>query len=232
MSEDPEPPQQREWVEAFFKHEPSIRGLLDELEEERLLGNHDTVRDQLRSFAQAHDGVFRVVALSVLDVDPFYTDLQAQYDVATAPIEELQAFGSDYHLLEEPLELVFLEEIYGYYNPSPSVARRWRYDESRQMPRVAIELYSGEVSVGEFEQPPGQALTVAGLIIDSVAELLERANSHDDPITTGELDRVTELCEELTRDIERMETATAQAKETQDNTEATDPDPYNDRGVY
>jgi len=45
-----------------------------------LLGDYAVVRENRRVFGQTEHGLFRAIALIVLDVETFYTDLANQYE--------------------------------------------------------------------------------------------------------------------------------------------------------
>jgi hypothetical protein len=146
---------------------------MDEVQRKQLLGEYETARERLRSFSKAQTGIFRTVSLVTLDVEQFYEDLRNQYGgEETAPIEELKQFGSRYESLRSELELTLFEVLHGYHNPKPSVSRQFRYSKSTNMPRLEFDIYSGNVDLCTFEHPPSQALTLAGLIVDGVGNLL------------------------------------------------------------
>lgn len=73
-----EPP--RSWVEQFYDSESEVRGVLDDTRGAHLLGEYETVREQLRAFGQAEKGLFRAIALIVIDVESFYEDVADQYE--------------------------------------------------------------------------------------------------------------------------------------------------------
>lgn len=228
-----EPP--RAWVEEFLANEDSLRRILDEVHEQHLLGEHETARERLRSLAAAEDEVFRVVALTALDADNFYDDLRAQYDDEPAPLDPLETFGERYRDLAPELELVFVESAHGYYNPDPSMTRRLRYSNALNMPRLSFDLYSGRSELCSFEHPPSQALGLAGLIVDGVAELLEQAAANDDDVSPTELARAESIVADLRDGVERVEEQLETADEAQSDGETDrrdDYDSYQDWGVY
>lgn len=233
--EDTEPP--RVWVERLQANRESIQRILDEVHEQQLLGEHETVREQLRSLASAQKGVFHVITLVVLEVDGFYEDLRAQYrDEESPPVEELEALGERYASLASEIELTFVEMVNGYHNPGPSTARRLRYSESMNMPKLAFDIYSGDVFLSRFEHPPSQALTLAGLIVDGVAELLEEVDTNNDEISPAELERAESVVQQFEGDLNRVREYLESAAEAEMDGEPVkpeeDPDRYQDWGVY
>lgn len=195
----------RRWVAEFHDSEPEVRGVLDDVREQHLLGEHEEVRERLRAFAAAEDGIFRLVALAVLDVDAFYEDLAAQYDDGEAPTEELRALASAYGRLEEEFELVLSEQMNELRNPRPSLRRGFRYSPSTNMPRLDYDVYSGAVKLCQFVHPPSHALMLARAIVASTTELLERVEENDDEVAEYERERLAAVHEDLADAVAAMD---------------------------
>lgn len=236
MSSEPikksEPP--RTWVEELIESEESVRNVLDEIHEQHLLGNYETVRERLRAFAEAESGIFRVISFAALDVESFYDDLAEQYD-DEPPQQTLKEIGQRYEPLRSELELVFAETFHGYHNPSPSMIRQLRYSESTNMPRLAFEVYSGDVELSRFDYPPSQALTLAGLIIEGVGELLEQATTNADKISARELERSSAVHEQIEADLQHVQDYLPKTDTSETDSalaEFDDDDRYGDWGVY
>jgi hypothetical protein len=224
----------RSWVEQFISSENSVRRVLDEVQEQYLIGEYKTAREQLRSLARTESDLFRVAALAVLDADGFYEDLRDQYDEMSPPVDTLESFGSQYADISEEFELVFRELAQGFYNPSPSVARQFRYSEPMSLPRLAFDLYSADLKLCQFEHPPSQALILAGLVVDGVAELLEKTNTNNDEVAQSEIDRAQSIIEQVSQDVEPVgEQLEAVDDVPLDETNnRNDYDTYQDPGVY
>jgi hypothetical protein len=222
-----EPP--RSWVEAFFDSEAEIRGVLEDVREAHLLGDHETVREKLRAFAQAENGIFRIVALVVLDAETFYTDLEEQYAEETPPTEELQAIGSEFDRLADDLELVFSEQMNQFQNPRPGLRRGFRYSEETKLPRLDYDVYSGEVKLCQFVHPPSQALVLVQSILYSTRKLLEQVDANGDPIAEGERERIANMHDHLSEELAEMEAYVEAPPEDERDTEL---DPFDDWSFY
>ena len=212
-----EPP--RSWVEGFFDSEAEIRGVLDDVREAHLLGDYETVREKLRAFAQAENGIFRVVALVVLDVETFYTDLAEQYDEETPPTEELRTIGSEFDRLADDLELVFSERMNEFQNPRPGLRRGFRYSEETQLPRLDYDVYSGDVKLCQFIHPPSQALILAQSILNSTRQLLEQVQANGEPIAEAERERIANMHTHLSEELSEMESYIETPNEAEPDTE-------------
>lgn len=197
----------RRWVESFYESEREVRGVLDDVREAHLLGNHEDVREQLRAFAAAEEGIFHAIALAVLDVERFYEDLADQYDDPneTAPTEEFRTLGTEYDRLADDLELVLNERMKELYNPMPVLSRGFRYSESTQLPRLDYDGYSGNVKLCQFVHPPSQALLLARAVVGSTRELLDRVEENDDEIASYERERIATVYETLEDELAEME---------------------------
>lgn len=198
----------RSWVEDFYASEREVRNVLDETRDDHLLGEYETVRERLRAFARAEEGIFRVVALSVAGIDAFFDDVESQYGDGEerAPTTDLRALGTEYDRLSTPLELVLAEETKELHNPSPMLRYGFGYSASSGLPRLKYDLYSGDVPLCEFVHPPSQALTLARNVVDSTCELLERVAENEDEVSEVERRRLGVVYEYLSRDVERLGT--------------------------
>ena len=199
-----EPP--RAWVEDFLNSEAEIRGVLEDVREAHVLGESETVREKLRAFAQTENGIFRVVALSVLDVETFYTDLEDQYEDETPPTETLQAIGSDFNRLADDFEIVLSERMNEFRNPRPGLRRGFRYSEETQLPRLDYDVYSGDVKLCQFIHPPSQALVLVQSILHSTRKLIEQVEANGDPIAKTERERIANMHTHISEELTEMET--------------------------
>jgi hypothetical protein len=197
-----EPP--RSWINQFYDSESEVRGVLDEIREAHLLGEYEAVREKLRAFAQAENGLFRAIALIVLDIESFYTDLADQYEDESPPIEELKTLGAEYDRLADDLELVLSERMNEFQNPRPGLRRGFRYSDDTELPRLDYDLYSGDVELCQFIHPPSQALVLAQSIVNSTHALLERVDANQDPIAPAERERIATMHEHLTEELTEM----------------------------
>ncbi len=222
-----EPP--RAWVEDFLDSETEIRGVLDDVREAHVLGESETVREKLRAFAQTENGIFRVVALAVLDVETFYTDLKDQYEDESPPTEELQALGSEFDRLADDLELVLSERMNEFRNPRPGLRRAFRYSEGTQLPRLDYDVYSGDVKLCQFVHPPSQALVLVQSILHSTRKLLEQVDANGDPIAEAEKERIANMHNHLSEELAEMAAyIETTAVEESDN----DLEPFDDYSFY
>lgn len=222
-----EPP--RLWVEDFLNSEAEIRGVLDDVREAHLLGEYQAVREKLRAFSQAENGIFRVVALAVLDVETFYTDLAAQYEDDSPPTEQLQTIGSDFDRLADDLELVFSERMNEFQNPRPGLRRGFRYSEGTQLPRLDYDVYSGDVKLCQFVHPPSQALVLVQSILNSTRKLLEQVDANGDPIAETERERIATMHNHLSEELAEM-TAYIQTSAVEESD--ADLEPFDDWSFY
>ncbi|WP_338739337.1 hypothetical protein [Haloplanus salilacus] len=226
-STDADPP--RRWVEAFYDSEREVRSVLDDVREAHLLGEYDEVRDRLRALAEAETGIFQLVALTVLDLEGFYDDLDDQYDDGESPpTEELRALGDEYGRLADDLELVFTERVNGLQNPMPALKCGFGYSNSTNLPRLDYDLYSGDVALCEFVHPPSQSLRLARSIVASTGELLRRVEENDDTIAEAERERLAAVCRSLREDVAEVDEFVAD-----DEVAEADPsDVYDDWSFY
>lgn len=223
-----EPP--RLWVKRFHDSEAEVRGVLDDIREAHVLGKHEVVRERLRAFAEAENGIFRAIALSIIGVDTFYTDLAAQYDQEEPPTDELHALSEEYARLSDDLELVLSERLNEFRNPRPGLRGGFRYSESTELPRLDYDLYSGDVHLCQFIHPPSQALIMAQTILNSTRKLLEQVEANDNPIAHHEQERIAMIYERLQQEISEMDGIVAAA--ATEPTESSDLDPVDDWSFY
>ncbi|MBX0305720.1 hypothetical protein [Haloarcula salinisoli] len=222
-----EPP--RAWVEQFYDSEAEVRGVLDDIREAHLLGEYEDVREKLRAFGEAENGLFRAIALIVIDVETFYSDLAEQYEDETPPIEDLKALGSEYSRLDDPIELVLSERINELQNPQPGLRRGFRYSDETELPRLDYDIYSGDVELCQFIHPPSQALVLAQSIVNSTHLLLERVEANGDPIASAERERIATMHDHLTEELTEMAEYIEAAPEEDTSTNL---DPFDDHSFY
>ena len=197
--------------------------------EAHLLGEYEAVRETLRAFAYAENGLFRVVALAVLDVQRFYTDLEAQYEEEPAPTETLEAMAAEFDRLADPLELVLSERMNEFRNPRPGLRRGFRYSEETKLPRRDYDIYSGDVKLCQFVHPPSQALVLAQSVLNSTRQLLEQVEANGEPIADTERERIANMHGHL---IEELAEMAAYIEITGEEDEETDLDGYDDWSFY
>jgi len=222
-----EPP--RSWVEQFYESESEIRGVLDDIREAYLLGEYADVREKLRAFGQAEHGLFRAVALIVIDVETFYTDLAAQYEDETPPTADLKRVGSEYSRLADPIELVLSERMNEFQNPRPGLRRGFRYSDETELPRLDYDLYSGDVQLCQFIHPPSQALVLAQSIVNSTQALLERVAANENPIAQAERDRIARMHDHLMAELDEM---AEYIEAPPDEDASTELAPFDDHSFY
>lgn len=226
--DDADPP--RRWVEALLESEEEVRSVLDETRDAHLLGEYETVRERLRAFSRAEDGIFRAVALVVLDSEGFYDDLDAQYDEAeTAPTDDLRAFGAEYDRLSEEFGLIYSELSHDLRNPMPALRRGFRYSRGVKLPLLDYDLYSGDVKLCQFVHPPSQALVLARSIVANTSRLLEHVEENDDEVAPTELELLALVYEDLEAELSNLE-ALVDRDPGEDG--ADEPEVYQDWSVY
>lgn len=188
-----------EVASAFLERERGTRALLDDLDRAALEGNHDEVRERIRSFANEDRAVFLAVALSFVGPDEYLEGVEQQLDAETA--QKLENLTSEYRSLAEPFKLVKLEETNDRTNPITSIDVQTAYSREKEVPFVQYTVSSGNVELYERKGTPQEVLEAAAYIIqgtnDSLAAALDAGHSVNTDELSGLIDRHQKLEEEL-----------------------------------
>jgi len=189
-------------VEEFLRRERGVRALLDDLERLALEGNHETVRDRIRTFADSDRSVFFAVALALSDSKHFFGDVESQLGVGAA--DTLRDLGETYPALAEPFNVVRMEIASDRKNPPTGMDVTTTYHEQEEVPLVAYTVHSGEVELYESRGSPAEVLQSADHLVEATNDALEAALQEGHSVNTDELSDLIERREQLESHLEQL----------------------------
>lgn len=177
--------------------------------------------------------MFRAAALATIDVEPFYDELESQYDdEEAARVEELRRFGAEYGRLSDEFELVYSERIHDLRNPMPTLRRGFRYSSGIELPLLDYDLYSGDVELCRFVHPPSQALMLARSIVANTTRLLEQIEENGDGIAATERELLALVYEDLEEEVAALDEFVGAGEREEDPKDPEEAEPYQDWSVY
>jgi hypothetical protein len=186
-------------VEEFLQRERGTRALLDELEKLSIEGDHEAVRERIRTFAEEHRAVFFAVALALSGSKHFYGDVESQLGVG--PADTLRDLAETYPTLAEPFGIVRMEVASDRTNPLTSFDVTTSYHEEEETPLVAYTAYSGNVPLHESRGSPQEVLQSATYMVQATNDALEAALDQDHSVNTDELSALIDRHEELESEL-------------------------------
>jgi hypothetical protein len=186
-------------VEECLRREQGVRALLDDLERLALEGDHETVRDRIRSFAESDRGVFFAVALALSNSQHFFGDVESQLGVE--PADRLRDLAETYPTLAEPFGLVRMEVASDRKNPTTGMDVTTTYHREEEVPLVGYTLHSGEVELHDSRGSPSEVLGTASQLVEATNDALEAALRQDHSVNTDELSDLIERREHLKSEL-------------------------------
>ncbi len=189
-------------VEEFLRRERGTRALLDDLERLALEGEHEVVRDRVRSFADTDRGAFLTVALTLADSKQFFGDVESQLGVE--PADTLREIAETYPTLSEPFSVVRLELADDRKNPITGMDVTTTYHDTEEVPLVAYTVHSGEVELYESRGSPGELLGTASYVVQATNDALEAALEEGHSVNTDELSELIERRERLESELDQL----------------------------
>ncbi|MFB6232821.1 MAG: hypothetical protein ABEH61_01040 [Haloarculaceae archaeon] len=189
-------------VEEFLRRERGVRALLDDLERLALEGEHERVRDRIRTFAESDRGVFFAVALGLADSKHFFGDVESQLGVE--PADTLRDLAATYPSLAEPFSIVRMEVASDRKNPVTGMDVTTTYHSDEEVPLVAYSLHSGEVTLAESRGSPPELLETADQLVAATNDALEAALRQGHSVNTDELSEIIERREHLESELDEL----------------------------
>jgi hypothetical protein len=186
-------------VEAFLDRERGTRALLDELEQRRLAGEHDEVRERIRAFAEHSRSTFFTVALALTNSKHFFGDVEAQLGVGVA--DRLRDLAETYPTLAEPFSVVRMEVANDRRNPMTGMDVTTSYHAEEEVPLIAYTAHSGEVVLHESRGSPQEVLQSASYLVQATNDALEAALDEDHSVNTDELSELIDRRERLESEL-------------------------------
>jgi hypothetical protein len=186
-------------VEEFRRREQGTRALLDELEQLSIEGDHEAVRERIRTFAEHHQGVFFTVALALSGSEQFYADVEAQ--VGSEAAETLRELADTYPTLADPFGIVRMEMAEDRHNPVTGLDVTTTYHATEEVPLVGYTAYSGEVPLYETRGSPQEVLHSATYLVEATNDALEAALDQDYSVNTDELGTLIDRREQLESEL-------------------------------
>lgn len=185
--------------EAYLERRRAVDSLLDELSALALRGDHETVRERVRDFAETQRRAFFAVALALTGSDRFYGDVEAELGVDAG--DALRSVGETYDDLAEHFGIVRLEVAADRHNPVTGLDVTTTYHAEQAVPLVAYTANSGEVGLYDARGSPGEVLATATYMVEATNDALEAATAGDHPVATEELSDLIDRREELESEL-------------------------------
>jgi len=191
-------------VEEFLQRERGTRALLDEFEKLSIEGEHERLRERVRTFADANQEVFYTVALALTGSEHFYADVEGQLGVE--PADKLRELAGTYPTLSEPFSLVRMEVSNDRHNPITGMDVTTSYHSEEEVPLVAYTAYSGGVDLYDFRGSPQELLQSASYLVQATNDALEAALQQDHSVNTDELSELIDRREALESELNDLRT--------------------------
>lgn len=185
--------------EAYLERQRTVDRLLDELAGLALEGDHESVRERVRAFAESNRRAFFAVALALTGSDRFYGDVEAELGVPAG--DALRSVGETYDDLAEHFGIVRLEIAADRHNPVTGLDVTTTYHAEQEVPLVDYTAHSGELALFESRGSPGEVLATATYMVEATNDALDAATSGDHAVATEELSELIDRREELESEL-------------------------------
>jgi len=189
-------------VEELLEREQGTRALLDDLERATLEGEHEAVRERIRTLADTDQNVFYAVALSLSGSKQFYGDVEAQLGVEAADV--LRDLGETYPGLAEPFGLVRTEQTRERRNPVTELQATTTYHSEAEVPVVSYAPKSGAIELFDGQGSPEEVLQFASYLVQATTDSLDSALDREYSVNTEELSALIDRQEELESELGRL----------------------------
>ncbi len=186
-------------VEEFLQRERGTRALLDELERLAIEGDHEEVRQRVRTFAENNRSTFFAVALALTNSKHFFGDVESQLGVG--PADKLREVADTYPTLAEPFSIVRMEVANDRKNPVTGMDVTTSYHEAEEVPLIAYTAHSGNVALYESRGTPQEVLHSASHLVQATNDALEAALEKDHSVNTDELSELIDRREKLESEL-------------------------------
>jgi len=186
-------------VEKYLERERGTLALLDELEKLSIEGDHETLRERIRQFAEENQQVFYAVALALTGSEKFFGDVESQ--LGGDPADRLRDLSETYPSLAEPFSLVRMEISSERYNPLTGLDVTTTYHSQEEVPLVSYTAYSGGVDLFEYRGSPEEVLQSASYLVQATNDSLEAALQQDHSVNTDELSELIDRREKLESEL-------------------------------
>lgn len=186
-------------VEEFLRRERGTRALLDELERMAIEGNHEAVRQRVRTFADNNQSAFFAVALALTNSKHFFGDVESQLGVG--PADKLRDLAETYPTLAEPFGMVRMEVANDRKNPLTGMDVATSYHEDEEVPLIAYTAHSGDLTLYESRGSPQEVLQSASYLVQATNDALEAALEKDHSVNTDELSELIDRREKLESEL-------------------------------
>jgi hypothetical protein len=191
-----------ELARAYQEYDGGIQALLDDLERERLEGNHESVRERVRTFAETEQKVFLGLSLALTDTEGFFTEVESNLGREVAA--EFEEIRETYPSLAETFKLVRLEVTKERQNPITSIDVRTAYSTDQETPLVGYTVSSGNVDLHEYRGTTQEALQSAGYFVQAANDALAATLAEDRPVNTDELSALIDRHEKLEAELNTL----------------------------
>jgi len=191
-----------ELARAYQSYEKGGRALLDDLERERLEGNHEAVRERVRTLAETEQKVFLGLSLALNDTERFFAEVESNLgpDVAAEFGEIRDAYPS----LAETFRLVRLEATKERRNPITSIDVRTAYSTQQDAPLVGYTVSSGNVELHEYRGTTPETLQSAAYFVQAANDALAATLAEDHSVNTDELSELIDRHEKLETELNAL----------------------------
>lgn len=172
------------------------------LERERLEGNHEAVRERVRTFAETEQKVFLGLSLALNDTEGFFAEVESNLgpDVAAEFGEIRDAYPS----LAETFKLVRLEATKERQNPITSIDVRTAYSTQQDAPLVGYTVSSGNVELHEYRGTTQETLQSAAYFVQAANDALAATLAEDHSVNTDELSELIDRHEKLETELNAL----------------------------
>jgi hypothetical protein len=189
-------------VEEFLQRERGTRALLDELEKLSIEGNHEELRDRIRTFAENNQEVFYTVALALTGSKHFFGDVESQLGVGAA--DRLRDLAETYPSLAEPFGLVRMEVANDRRNPLTGLDVTTTYHAEEEVPIVAYTAFSGDLDLYDYRGTPHEVLQTATYLVQATNDSLEASLQQHHSVNTDELSELIDRHETLESELNAL----------------------------
>lgn len=200
--DDPSTATPVEVVRAYQEFRRGTHNLLDDLQRDALEGNHEDVRQRIRSFADQHRKPFFAVAYALSGNEDFFKEIKTKLDDGTA--RDLRELQKGYPSLVEPFHIVRMEISQNRRNPITSIDVQISYSEEEETPLVGYTVSSGDMKFHEHRGTPQEVLQTAGYFVKAANDSLETVIETDRNVNTDELSGLIDTHEHLESELNSL----------------------------
>lgn len=199
------------WWDSYSSVRSEVRNLFGDWKSRSLTGDHQTVYQEIESFASMDTNAFYVLMLTLQDIDDFFSDVEAA--VGPEAREEFESLYDEYgEVLGETFRVVYQAEVRDYKNTVTDTTFSLYRPIGGTTPIIEFLIYSGNITVAEMRADPQHFIDLAHSMTEAVDDSVEQIMEEDTLISEINISEMrdfhhalSEVVSDLDEKIETLE---------------------------